>query len=79
MTGEDDRAAYAILARRGVAYVMTCNWPVAAQKAARPGTKTLEDRLARGAPPAWLVPQAWPAGIKSDLRLFRVAPAAAPG
>ncbi|MGO8868056.1 MAG: hypothetical protein ACLQME_16315 [Alphaproteobacteria bacterium] len=79
MTSEDDRAAYAILARRGVAYVMTCNWPVAVRKATRPGTRMLEDRLARGAPPAWLVPQAWPAGIKSDLRLFRVAPAAAPG
>ncbi|HUI16315.1 MAG TPA: hypothetical protein VL244_01525 [Alphaproteobacteria bacterium] len=78
MTGTDEGRAYAILARRGVAYVLTCNWPVKARAGVKPDDETLEDRLALGEAPAWLAPVPWPAGTKSDLRLFRVNAAAAP-
>ncbi len=75
MASRDDDSARRILARRGVAYVMVCGGGRAAREPAKPD-EALYKRLQRGAAPSWLTPQPWPAGISSDLRLFRVRAAA---
>lgn len=79
MTGADERKARAILTRRGVAYVMICARAESPEAAAKENKNALWERLLHGDPPPWLVPQPWPGGVKSDLKLFRVAAAAKAG
>lgn len=71
MTSRDDGAARAIAARRGIGYVLICpgratDWPPVGDG------RALVERLAAGRVPAWLAARPWPAGVRSDLRLFRV-------
>jgi len=73
MASHDDRAARAIAVRRGLSYVLVCkgrapDWPP------RDGGRTLLERLEAGRVPAWLEPRPWPAGIVTDLRLYRIRP-----
>jgi asparagine N-glycosylation enzyme membrane subunit Stt3 len=95
-TSTDDVAAKAVVARRGIAYVMLCHGdtgtsggtpagerPIVAMSNSAPpmaeqgppvDPHVLYLRLLRGEVPPWLKPQPWPKGVKTDLRLFRVAP-----
>ena len=72
MTSRDDAAARAVVARRGIAFVMFCPGDRTGADAGDPGGSQLYTRLLKGDVPGWLSPQPWPAGIASDLRLFRV-------
>ena len=72
MTSRDDAAARAVVARRGIAFVMFCPGDRTGADAADPEGSQLYTRLLRGDVPGWLSPHPWPAGIASDLRLFRV-------
>jgi hypothetical protein len=72
MTSRDDAAARAVVARRGVAFVMLCPGDRTGTNAVDPDGRELYTRLLNGEVPGWLVPQPWPAGVTSDLRLFRV-------
>ena len=78
MSGKDEKSAYAILARRGIGYVMICPWPGERRTGVVPRQEPLENRLAEGEAPPWLEPMPWPQATTSDLKLFRVVPGAAP-
>jgi hypothetical protein len=72
MTSRDDTAPREIIARRGISFVMLCGGNRAVSGPADPDGRPLFARLLSGKVPGWLVPQPWPAGVTSDLRLFRV-------
>ena len=72
MTSRDDAAAREVVARRGIAFVMFCPGDRTGADAVDPDGSQLYTRLLKGDAPGWLSPQPWPAGISSDLRLFRV-------
>ncbi len=72
MTSRDDAAAREVVARRGIAFVMFCPGDRTGADAVDPDGSQLYTRLLKGDAPGWLSPLPWPAGISSDLRLFRV-------
>ena len=72
MTSRDDVAARAIVARRGIAFVMLCGAEGAIPDKEDPERRALFTRLLSGKVPPWLVAQPWPPGVVSDLQLFRV-------
>lgn len=60
-----------ILRRRDVGYVLGCiNFQSALQGTG--AERSLAQRVAAGDVPGWLVPVAWPSGIDTDWRLYRV-------
>ncbi len=72
MTSRDDAAAQAVVAHRGIAFVMLCPGDRTGVDPVDPDGRQLYTRLLNGEVPGWLRPQPWPAGTVSDLRLFRV-------
>ncbi len=72
MTSRDDVAARAVVARRGIAFVMLCPGDRTGADAVDSDGRELYTRLLNGEVPSWLKSQPWPAGVTSDLRLFRV-------
>ncbi len=72
LTSRDDATARAIAARRGVAFVMLCAADITGAHAADPNGPELYARLLRGEGPSWLAEQPWPAGMRTDLHLYRV-------
>jgi len=71
IAGRDDAKTQVIFKRRGVSYVLVC---APKPREGAPGDRgQLFYRLERGEAPDWLVPKPWPAGTKTDLRLYRVA------
>ena len=73
MTSRDDTASREIVARRGISFVMLCPIERTGADPIDPDGRKLYMRLLNGDVPGWLVAQPWPAGVTSDLRLFRVA------
>lgn len=78
MTSRDDVAARAIVERRGIDYVMLCPSDRTGADAAGPDGRELYSRLLSGQVPGWLRPRPWPAGVASDLLLYRVVPSGGP-
>ncbi len=72
MTSRDDVAALAVVARRGIAFVLFCPGDRTGADAVDPDGRKFYTRLLNDEVPGWLAPQPWPAGVTSDLRLFRV-------
>ena len=71
-TSRDDSKALAIAALRGIGFVMFCTGDLPITDPAGGGRQDLYMRLLHGEVPRWLAAQPWPAGITSELHLFRV-------
>jgi asparagine N-glycosylation enzyme membrane subunit Stt3 len=73
----DDQTAIALLRRRGITHILICPVELRQQLPARTGTgagapRNLAERLIDGPAPDWLTLQPWPAGIVSQIRLYRM-------
>ena len=71
-TSRDDAAAQLTVTRRGIAFVMLCAADITGAHAVDPNGPELYARLLRGEGPSWLAEQPWPAGMRTDLHLYRV-------
>ena len=69
--GAEEAPARAVVARRGIDYLLICPSGALAEDYRRPDGRSLHQRLERGEAPDWLTPLALPAAA-GGFRLFRV-------